>query len=388
MASLFLGFLAPTGWLGSISRVGTVVSYFILATRLMPAFAILIPTYLIFSTLGLQNTRVRLVVAYTSFSLPFAIWVMRGFIRRIPVEIEESAKIDGCSTFRSSFDSCAAFASRILRGGYSASPSVLGEFIWALVLTSDKTARTLPVLISGFQAAMGLEWGTHDCCGEHSPASRCDPGTARSEVPDLGITAGGLKCQPLSGEEALFFVRADIGKQSPGQTAQRRILAGFAGTYAYTAMCDYRFSVSLQHIPEPVCFTTWRDRDWHEVRWFSELHQGSVDSDFLQSLMVTAVFVVAVMAAEFVLGLALALLLNRKVIGERLLRTSILIPLMTAPVVVGLGWKIMLNPDFGFVSHFLSWLGFGRVSLLGDPKFALWAIIAVDVWQFTPSYTS
>ena len=127
-------------------------------------------------------------------------------------------------------------------------------------------------------------------------------------------------------------------------------------------------------------------RPWIGMRFvgFQNYIKAVSTPDFLQSLMVTAVFVVAVMAAEFVLGLALALLLNRKVIGERLLRTSILIPLMTAPVVVGLGWKIMLNPDFGFVSHFLSWLGFGRVSLLGDPKFALWAIIAVDVWQFTP----
>lgn len=194
MASLFLGFLAAYGLARFDFKGRTVVSYFILATRLMPAFAILIPTYLIFSTLGLQNTRVGLVVAYTSFSLPFAIWVMRGFIRRIPVEIEESAKIDGCSTFQIIFRIAVPLSlPGISAAGILLAISAWGEFIWALVLTSDKTARTLPVLISGFQAAMGLEWGPMTAAASIVLLPVAILALLGQRFLISGITAGGLK---------------------------------------------------------------------------------------------------------------------------------------------------------------------------------------------------
>ena len=108
------------------------------------------------------------------------------------------------------------------------------------------------------------------------------------------------------------------------------------------------------------------------------------DPEVLFSFRITLTFAFFSIMIEFVLGLILALLLNRQLVAEWLLRTIILIPLFTSPVVVGLMWKIMLNPDFGIISYYLQLIGIGPISFLGSSTLALPAIIAVDVWQTTP----
>jgi multiple sugar transport system permease protein len=110
------------------------------------------------------------------------------------------------------------------------------------------------------------------------------------------------------------------------------------------------------------------------------------DGFFLAALSHTLIYAVVALTFEFLLGLGLALLLNREMRGRSLFRASLLVPLMLPPVVVGVVWRLMLNPNFGAVNGTLKSLGFNTEALTwtASPKLALMSVIAVDVWQWTP----
>lgn len=108
------------------------------------------------------------------------------------------------------------------------------------------------------------------------------------------------------------------------------------------------------------------------------------DSAFWHSVLVTLKYVASVTVLELGLGLGLALLFFRAFPGDKLLRALLILPMVVAPVVVGLLWRYMLNVQFGIVNYVVGMLGFSRVDFLGDPSWALPTLILVDVWQWTP----
>lgn len=110
------------------------------------------------------------------------------------------------------------------------------------------------------------------------------------------------------------------------------------------------------------------------------------DQFFLTALVHTVVFAISALTLEFLLGLALALLLNGKIRGRSFFRAGLLVPMMLPTVVVGVIWRLMLNPNFGAVNGTLKGAGLNTASLTwtSSPRLAMFSIIAVDVWQWTP----
>ena len=106
------------------------------------------------------------------------------------------------------------------------------------------------------------------------------------------------------------------------------------------------------------------------------------DPAFRESLTVTLVFAISVVSAELVLGVGLALLLDRNIRGMSVLRTLFILPMMIAPVVVGLMWRYMYHPTVGNFNRTLKNLGFEGVDWLGQN--ALLSVIIADIWQWTP----
>jgi multiple sugar transport system permease protein len=131
----------------------------LLVMRMLPPIAVLVPMYVLFNAAGLINTRISVVLAYATFSLPLVVWIMRGFFQELPREMEESAWIDGASRF-------AAFRLVVLplaRPGLAACAILClliawNDFLFAAVLTNGDT-RTLPVLMAGFSGDTGINWG-------------------------------------------------------------------------------------------------------------------------------------------------------------------------------------------------------------------------------------
>jgi multiple sugar transport system permease protein len=109
------------------------------------------------------------------------------------------------------------------------------------------------------------------------------------------------------------------------------------------------------------------------------------DPRFWHSLALTAVYTATTVVLQVVLGLSLALLVLRIPRGQALLRVAAILPIVLAPVVVGLFWRtLVLSPDVGLVDVVTRALGLGSHNWLGDPDLALISVIAIHTWQWTP----
>ncbi|MDJ0956458.1 MAG: sugar ABC transporter permease [Arenicellales bacterium] len=113
------------------------------------------------------------------------------------------------------------------------------------------------------------------------------------------------------------------------------------------------------------------------------------DHIFWHSFLLTLKFVVWVVIIEFIAGFALALLLFHFIQKRRLFLTLLLVPMMLAPVAVGLIWKLLLQGDFGMVTYYLRLIGVidERTAILSDSSLVLPAIMLIDLWQWTPFVT-
>ena len=107
------------------------------------------------------------------------------------------------------------------------------------------------------------------------------------------------------------------------------------------------------------------------------------DSHFHDSVKATLYFASVAVTVELLVGLGIALLLNRDLPGLGVMRTLVIIPMMIAPVVVGLSWKYMLDFDTGVLNYFIRQLGMRPPNWLGDADAAIPAIILADIWQWT-----
>src|SRR6266571_4982476 len=109
-----------------------------------------------------------------------------------------------------------------------------------------------------------------------------------------------------------------------------------------------------------------------------------VDENFRGSLLTTLVFTIAATGVEFVLGLALALLLKEEFSFQGIIRSSLIVPMVIAPVVVGIIWRLLYNADVGLFSFAAQALTGHSVSVLSSTTMALPALILVVVWEWTP----
>jgi multiple sugar transport system permease protein len=106
--------------------------------------------------------------------------------------------------------------------------------------------------------------------------------------------------------------------------------------------------------------------------------------EFWNSFQNTAVFTGAGVLLQVVLGTALALFFNQQLRGAAIVRGILILPMLLTPVVVGLMWRALLNPEWGLLDWAVEELGFENVGWLSDPGMALKTLILVDVWQWTP----
>lgn len=132
----------------------------VLMTSMVPGIAVLIPLYALAVRTGLYDTHIALILVFGAWQMPMALWIIRGFIENLPVELEQAAMVDGCTRI-------GAFRRVILpnlRAGMGAAALIVFLFVWndwliasALVTSSDKTL--LQVGLFQFVADTGVQWG-------------------------------------------------------------------------------------------------------------------------------------------------------------------------------------------------------------------------------------
>jgi multiple sugar transport system permease protein len=108
------------------------------------------------------------------------------------------------------------------------------------------------------------------------------------------------------------------------------------------------------------------------------------EARFWEALGRTGVFTLSSTVMTLVLGMGLAVLLNRPLPVRNLFRTLLIVPMVITPVVVGLTWRFMYNPELGMVNWLLSELGFEKIAFLGKTTTSLVSVMVTDVWQYTP----
>jgi multiple sugar transport system permease protein len=159
LATLAIGSLAAHALARYEFRGAKLIAIAILSARLVPGATMIMPYYVLFRWYGLNNTIPGLVLAYVGFTLPFACWLLLGFFLEIPSDVEDAARIDGCSDF-------AVFWRIVLpltRPGLAATAILVflgtwNEFLFALVLAGRDT-RTLPVYLATFISERTIFWG-------------------------------------------------------------------------------------------------------------------------------------------------------------------------------------------------------------------------------------
>lgn len=133
--------------------------YIILGRNMFPLVVFLVPLFQLMATLKLQNNYFGLVLAYLTFSLPLAIWLLKGFFDNIPAELEKAARIDGCTRFGAFFRVILPLATPgIVATAIYSFIGAWNEYIFATTLTSNPNLRTLPVGQAYFLTENNSQW--------------------------------------------------------------------------------------------------------------------------------------------------------------------------------------------------------------------------------------
>ena len=108
------------------------------------------------------------------------------------------------------------------------------------------------------------------------------------------------------------------------------------------------------------------------------------DSEFWNTVSISLRYTAITVTVELLLGLVIALLLQRQTRINNLISVLLLLPLMTAPAIAALMWKLMTNPNFGILSYLVSLVGISDFRWASSPSSALFTVVLVDVWVYTP----
>jgi multiple sugar transport system permease protein len=121
-----------------------------------------------------------------------------------------------------------------------------------------------------------------------------------------------------------------------------------------------------------------------KYNWGENYLNFMTDASFWNTLKVSMTYAFTTVTIELLLGLGIALLLQKRSRFNNFVSIMLLMPLMTAPALAALMWKLMTNPGFGILSYFATLLGFENFNWASDPKTAMLTVVIVDVWVYTP----
>jgi multiple sugar transport system permease protein len=137
---------------------GDHLAMWIISQRMMPPIAVVFPIFLVYVFLGLVDTYLGLILLYTAFNLPYVIWMMRGYIADIPIELEESALVDGCSRWLTFWKVVFPMArSGLMATAVFTFVFAWNDFIFALVMTRTNVI-TFPVQLSHYMGGQSNFW--------------------------------------------------------------------------------------------------------------------------------------------------------------------------------------------------------------------------------------
>jgi multiple sugar transport system permease protein len=172
---------------------GKHLAFWVLSQRFLPPVAIILPIFLIYRMIGLHDTYIGMIIAYTVFTLPVSVWMMFAYFRGIPKSMEEAALVDGCSRWMSFRKIAVPLAiPGIVAAAIFAFIACWTEFFFALILTSRYTF-TLPTVFRAFLGFQGAQYGEASALAIVSLVPSIVLGTLVQKHLVRGLTLGAVR---------------------------------------------------------------------------------------------------------------------------------------------------------------------------------------------------
>lgn len=158
--AIIISSMAAYGIVRFFPKLGKIMSKALITTYLFPPILLAIPYSLVMAKFGLVNTRIGLVIVYLSFSVPYAVWMLVGFFKTVPIEIEEAARVDGANKFQVFISIVLPLvAPGIVATAIYTFINAWNEFLYALILINSAEMMTVSVKFRSLQGAEILNWG-------------------------------------------------------------------------------------------------------------------------------------------------------------------------------------------------------------------------------------
>ena len=172
---------------------GKHLAFWVLSQRFLPPVAIILPIFLIYRMIGLHDTYIGMIIAYTVFTLPVSVWMMFAYFRGIPKSMEEAALVDGCSRWMSFRKIAVPLAiPGIVAAAIFAFIACWTKFFFALILTSRYTF-TLPTVFRAFLGFQGAQYGEASALAIVSLVPSIVLGTLVQKHLVRGLTLGAVR---------------------------------------------------------------------------------------------------------------------------------------------------------------------------------------------------
>lgn len=160
LIAITISAMAAYGIVRFFPKFGNVMSKLLVTTYMFPPILLAIPYSLVMAKIGLTNTRIGLVIVYLSFSVPYAVWMLVGFFKTVPIGIEEAAKIDGADKLQT----FVRIVLPLVMPGIVATAiytfiNAWNEFLYSLILINSTDRMTVSVALRSLQGAEILSWG-------------------------------------------------------------------------------------------------------------------------------------------------------------------------------------------------------------------------------------
>lgn len=152
--------MAAYGIIRFFPKLGSIMSKVLVATYMFPPILLAIPYSMVMAKLGFVNTRVGLVIVYLSFSVPYAVWMLVGFFKTVPLGIEEAARVDGANKLQT----FVRIVLPLVMPGIVATAiytfiNAWNEFLYSLILINSTDKMTVSVALKSLQGSEILNWG-------------------------------------------------------------------------------------------------------------------------------------------------------------------------------------------------------------------------------------
>jgi len=158
--SMVLASLAAYSIVRFFPKLGSAITRTLIIAYMFPPILLAVPYFIVISSIGLANTLTGLIFTYLSFTVPFCIWLLTGYIRTIPIDIEEAARIDGASRWKTFYKvSLPLAAPGIVATSIFAFINAWNEFLFSLVLISSGSKKTVSVALYSLTGGETLQHG-------------------------------------------------------------------------------------------------------------------------------------------------------------------------------------------------------------------------------------